>query len=412
MNARGPRVHAPILAFGRMGDALSIAGKPASAWVAEAGGTPLFLYERAFLDQRLALLRAAMPAGLAIHYAVKANPFPPLVGHMASLCDGLDVASAGELALALATGIKPHAISFAGPGKSEAELAEAAKAGVVIVLESEGEMQRLAAIASTLQGRPKVALRVNPDFALKSAGMHMGGGATAFGVDAETAPRLLRALADLPLDFMGLHIFAGSQNLNPEAIIEAQARTLDLARRLSRDFPRPLRWLNIGGGFGVPYFPGDIHLDIAAVGAALAARLAAHKAWLQDAEVVLELGRYLVAEAGVYLTRVIDRKVSRGVVFLVTDGGLHHQLAASGNFGQVVRRNYPLAVATRYGLPMAEEVNIVGRLCTPLDRLGDKVALPRADVGDIIAVFLAGAYGLSASPTGFLSHPAALEMLV
>ena len=133
---------------------------------------------------------------------------------------------------------------------------------------------------------------------------------------------------------------------------------------------------------------------------------------LSDSRFAIELGRWLVGEAGVYLTRVVDRKQSRGDTFLVTDGGLHHQLAASGNFGTVVRRNYPIAAATRMGEPGTEEVSVVGCLCTPLDRLGDHVLLPEVEEGGIIAVFIAGAYGLTASPSAFLGHSAPNELLL
>ena len=169
---------------------------------------------------------------------------------------------------------------------------------------------------------------------------------------------------------------------------------------------------NLGGGLGIPYFPGDVPLDLALVGERLGARFESLPDSLAQTDFCIELGRYLVGEAGVYIARVIDRKESHGEIFLVTDGGLHHQLAASGNFGTVVRRNYPSAIATRFGAPVEEEASIVGCLCTPLDKLADKGGFPRADVGDLIAVFLAGAYGASASPATFLGQGPAREMLV
>jgi diaminopimelate decarboxylase len=162
----------------------------------------------------------------------------------------------------------------------------------------------------------------------------------------------------------------------------------------------------------VPYFPGDEALDLEPIGDALAARMAELPAALSDTRFILELGRFIAAECGVYLTRVIDRKVSEGQTFLICDGGLHHQLAASGNFGTVIRRNYPVAAAKAFDGEAAETVNVVGRLCTPLDKLGDKVKLPRAEEGDVIVVYMAGAYGRTASPEAFLGHPAAAEAVV
>lgn len=391
---------------------LAIAGRTASALVAEAGGTPLFVYDRALLDARVAQLRAALPVRVGINYAVKANPLPAVVAHMAGLVDGFDIASAGELAICHRLGIDPARISFAGPGKRDDELTAAIEAGVTLNCESAGEAARALAIGARLGKPPRIAIRVNPSFELKGSGMKMGGGAKPFGVDADKVPALARQVIAAGAEWRGLHIFTGSQTLSADAIIEAQGKVLDLAATLAEAIGHPLPKLNMGGGFGIPYFPGDTPLDLAQVGAALAERVAHLPSALAETDLCLELGRYLTGEAGVYLCRVIDRKESHGVTYLVTDGGLHHQLAASGNFGTVVRRNYPSAIATRFDAPASEEVNIVGCLCTPLDRLADNAMMPHADVGDLVAIFCAGAYGASASPSGFLGHGPAREMLI
>ncbi|OYX64841.1 MAG: pyridoxal-dependent decarboxylase, exosortase A system-associated [Novosphingobium sp. 32-60-15] len=391
---------------------LVIAGQTVTALVAKAGGTPLFVYSRELLDQRVATLRAAMPKRLALHYAVKANPFGPVLEHMAGLVDGFDIASGGELAIVQAAGIDPARVSFAGPGKRDAELEAAIAAGATLNLESEGEAARALGIANRLGITPKLAIRVNPEFDLKGSGMKMGGGAKPFGIDEARVPALARHLIAEGVDWRGFHIFAGSQALSADAIIETQRQTLALAARLAEESGAVLPKCNLGGGIGIPYFPGDEPVDIAKVGAALAERFADLPPVLQGTAFVMELGRYLVGEAGVYLAQIVDRKESHGEVYLVTDGGLHHQLAASGNFGTVVRRNYPSAIATRYGAAVEEEASIVGCLCTPLDRLADKGGFPRADVGDIIAIFCAGAYGASASPAMFLGQGPAREMLV
>lgn len=391
---------------------LAISGCKASDLVAQAGQTPLFVYSRDLVSRRLAALRAAMPARLAVHYAVKANPFGPLLEHMAGLVDGFDIASGGELNIVRAAGIDPARVSFAGPGKRDAELEAAIAAAVTLNLESEGEAARALAISSRLGVVPRLAIRVNPDFDLKGSGMKMGGGAKPFGIDAERVPALARKLVAEGADWRGFHIFAGSQALSADAIIETQAQTLDLAARLAEDVGIAPPRCNLGGGIGIPYFPGDLPVDIAAIGAALEQRFADLPAVLRDTAFCIELGRYLVGEAGVYLARIVDRKDSHGETYLVTDGGLHHQLAASGNFGTVVRRNYPSAIATRFGAAVEEEASIVGCLCTPLDRLADKGGFPRAEVGDLVAVFCAGAYGASASPAMFLGQGPAGEILI
>ena len=391
---------------------LVIGGKPVSDWAEQAGRTPLFVYSQTRIEQRFADLRDAMPDRLKINYAIKANSFAPLLSFVSNLADGLDIASGGELEMVRATGFDLSRVSFAGPGKRDVELEAAIMAGVTLNLESEAEAGRAIAIAERLGLTPSLAVRVNPDFELKGSGMKMGGGAKPFGIDAERVPSLIRKIVETGCNFRGLHIFTGSQALSAEAVIDMQAKVLDCADRLARDADVPLPKLNMGGGFGIPYFPGDEPLDVHAVGQALEAQFAALPDTLADAELFIELGRYLLGEAGVYLTRIVDRKVSYGETYLVTDGGLHHQLAASGNFGTVVRRNYPVAIASRFDAQPEEEANVVGCLCTPLDRLADKAHLPRAEVGDLIAVFCAGAYGASASPSAFLGQGPAIEMLV
>lgn len=391
---------------------LAIDDKDVRELVEAAGGTPLFVYSRKAIADRIAGLRAALPARIKLHYAVKANPFSPIVRVMSEFVDGFDVASGGELQKLLEVQIDPRSISFAGPGKRDAELAAAIGAGVTLNLESEVEADRALRLAEGLGITPRLAIRVNPDFSIKGSGMKMGGGAKPFGLDAERVPALVRRVIGAGAEWRGFHIFAGSQAISADAIIETQAQTLALAARLAAESGVALPHLNLGGGFGIPYFPGDIPLNITAVGAALAARMADLPYELAATEFCLELGRYLVGEAGVYLTTVIDRKVSHGEVFLICDGGMHHQLAASGNFGTVVRRNYPVAIATRFTAPVEEEASVVGCLCTPLDRLAEKAGFPRAEPGDIVAVFCAGAYGATASPMHFLGQGPATEMLV
>lgn len=391
---------------------LLIGGDRAEALADAAGDTPLFVYDSAMLAARVAAWRAAMPGAVQLHYAMKANPYAPLLAYMAGLVDGFDVASGGELKAALGSGMAAEHISFAGPGKRDRELEAAIAAGATLNLESAGEAERALSIGARLGVTPRLAVRVNPDFDLKGSGMKMGGGAKPFGVDAEAVPALVRRLQGAGADWQGFHIFAGSQALDANAIAETQAQTVALAARLANAIGATPPLVNLGGGMGVPYFPGDKAVDTAAVGTALAETLAARDPVLGESRFAMELGRWLVAEAGVYLMRIVDRKVSHGETFLVTDGGLHHQLAASGNFGTVIRRNYPIAVANRFGGEPVETVSVVGCLCTPLDRLGDQVVLPRADVGDLIALFQAGAYGASASPATFLGQGPAREMLV
>ncbi|MCW5624900.1 MAG: pyridoxal-dependent decarboxylase, exosortase A system-associated [Burkholderiales bacterium] len=391
---------------------LVVGGMPLERLAARVGSTPFFAYDRGIIAAHVRGLRALLPADVDLHYAMKANPMPALVQTMVGLVQGLDLASAGEMKVALDAGADPAEMSFAGPGKRPIELWQAVASGVTINLESPRELEALVAAGKALGVKPRVAVRVNPDFELKASGMKMAGGPKQFGVDAETVPELLREIGRLPIEFRGFHVYSGSQNLKAEAICDAQRKTLELAVRLAESAPSPVRMLNLGGGFGVPYFPGDQSLDVRPVADNLRAIAADARVRLPEARLMVELGRYLVAHGGIYVTRIVDRKISRGQVFLVTDGGLNHHLAASGNFGQVIRKNYPVVIGNRADAPAEEEASVVGPLCTPLDLLGDRLQLPKADVGDYVCVMLSGAYGYTSSPLQFLSHPHPVEVLV
>lgn len=391
---------------------LTVGDIPLTRLAARVGQTPFYAYDRQLLNKRVSALRAVLPETLKIHYAMKANPMPALVAHMARLVDGIDVASGGELRVALDNGADPREVSFAGPGKSLEDLRRAVAAGILINIESFREVNELAAICKETGYRARVAVRVNPDFELKSSGMKMGGGPKQFGVDAEQVPELLTRIGQAGLDFEGFHLFAGAQNLKAEAIVEAQQKSYDLALRLAEHAPGPVRTLNLGGGFGIPYFPGEQRLDLTPIAANLATLTERAARDFHTAELVIELGRYLVGEAGLYVSRVLDRKVSRGQLYLVTDGGLHHHLSASGNFGQVIRKNYPAAIGNRMNASEKEVATVVGPLCTPLDLLADRMELAKAEVGDLVVIYQSGAYGFTASPQRFLSHPACVEVLV
>lgn len=396
---------------------LMIAGRNIESIVKEAGSTPLFIYSRDILSKKMDELRDAMPDSLDIHYAMKANSYKPILEYMRDRVDGFDLASGGELDLAIDAGVDPHKMSFAGPGKRDAELEKAIKAGVTLNVESPTEADRMIAIAAHLGLQAKAALRVNPSFDLKGSGMKMGGGAKQFGMDEDLIAPTAKKIIESGNIWRGFHIYAGSQSLSAQAIIEAQSKTFELAARLANEIGAPPEKVNLGGGFGIPYFPKETPLDIKSIGAAMDEILSNLPEILRNTKFCIELGRYLVGEAGIYISSIVDRKISHGETFLVVDGGLHHQLAASGNFGTVIRRNYPMAVAhdfdkSGYKEDNGEIVNVVGCLCTPLDMLGDKVLLPKTQVGDAIILFCAGAYGASASPVNFLGHGQATEILI
>jgi len=376
------------------------------------GQTPFYAYDRQLITQRVNELRQQMPDDLKIHYAIKANPMPALVQHMATLVDGFDLASAKEMQIALNTPISTNNISLAGPGKRYEELKQAIAAEITIHVESANELESIAKIEQEIGISAHIAVRINPAFELKTSGMKMGGGPKPFGIDEEQLPIVLKRIKDLNLDFLGFHIYSGSQNLKAESIIEAQQKSFDLADKLSEHCPNPIQKVNIGGGYGIPYFPGEKPLDTRLVGDALDKSMSIFKRKHPQAEVIVELGRYLVGEAGIYVSKIIDKKVSRDKTYVMVNGGLHHHLAASGNFGQVIRKNYPLSIGNKINSDVHKTVTIVGPLCTPLDVLANNISLPESEIGDLVVLFQSGAYGYTASPHQFLSQPECIETII
>jgi diaminopimelate decarboxylase len=397
------------------GGVLAVGGMPVTD-AAAAHGTPLFVYDADLFRRSYRRLSAALAGFAAVTYSVKANPNPAVAGLFLAEGAGLEIASAGEYVRARAAGAEPTAIVFAGPGKTDAELEWVVANGIGEVhVESEGEIDRLASIAARLGRRVPVALRVNPVAAAGGGAMLMGGRPSPFGIDEE---RYLdaadRVLARSGLDLRGVHLFTGTQILDAEALGRQWSHGLDVAARLARHIGRPLSTIDLGGGLGIPYFAGDRALDLGRL-AEIARGLAAvqrAQAGIAGAAVMVEPGRFLAGPAGIYVVRVIEVKVSRGERFVIVDGGMNHHLAASGNLGQVVKRDYPVVAATRMDAPAAGAASLVGPLCTPLDVLARRVDLPDLAPGDLVAVLQSGAYGLSASPVGFLSHPMPAELLV
>lgn len=412
MNDANRPSHCTITKFSTTSDELLIGGIPISHLAMRVGSTPFYAYDRKIMTEQVDLLRRQFPKETHFHYAMKANPMPAVVQHLSKIVDGIDVASQKEMLVALDTGITSNNISFAGPGKSKSELTSAIAAGVIINVESARELNAIQTIGQTIGIKPRVALRINPNFELKGSSMKMGGGPKQFGIDAEKVPDILKEMNPQHFEFEGFHIFSGSQNLRADSIADAQEKALDLAYEMATFAPTPIKSVNIGGGFGIPYFPGDLPLDTELIGQKLVEKIPETKKRLPSAKIIIELGRFLVGESGVYVCKILEKKISRGQIYLIVDGGLHHHLAATGNFGQVLRKNFPVAVGNRMHSKQKEIVSVVGPLCTPLDLLADKMELAKAEEGDLVIIFQSGAYGFTASPHNFLSHPPPKEVLV
>lgn len=381
--------------------------------IAEQTGTPFYAYDLNVAEKKYEILKNALPPEVKIHYAVKANPHPEIISFFKTLGTGFDVASKGELEKVLKAGADPLTIGFAGPGKQMDELKAACKAGIgSLNAESIAELKRADKIAGSLNKKISVSLRVNPAYELVGSGMRMGGGPKQFGIDQEKIPKVLEMFSKWKnLEFRGFHIFAGSQNLNAESISSSFEKAIEAVISFLPYCPKPPSMVNLGGGFGIPYYKNEEELDIQAVGENLSTSLENAKKNLRGTEFIVEAGRYLVGECGVYVSKVIDIKKSRGETFAVINGGMHHHLAASGNFGQVIKRNFPIIMPDLLNRKSTETFNIVGPLCTPLDRFASRAVLPEVNINDLIAVLDSGAYGYSASPRSFLSHGAPVEII-
>ena len=379
-------------------------------------GTPLYVYDQGLMATRYRELVAAVDGFAEVYYSIKANPQPEVARCFVNLGAGLEVASGGEFLLARAAGCDPKRLLFAGPGKGADELRIALGGGVgEIHIESLDEVALVGDIAASMGRSVSVALRINPEAAAAGGAMRMGGKPSPFGIDEENLDEAVSAvLAQPALHLDGVHLYSGTQVLQAEVLLRQWSHGLTLAQRLAGQLGRALRRVDLGGGLGIPYHTGQQPLDLAEVqaGAVVLAERLRSTPELAGTQVLIEPGRWLTGPSGIYLMAVRSVKRSRGQRFVVCDGGMHHHLAASGNLGQVIKRDYPLVAATRVGEPSIDVASVVGPLCTPLDRLGHETPLPELRVGDLIAVLQSGAYGLSASPAGFLSHPMPAEVMV
>lgn len=391
---------------------LQVGGVSVEELVAEAGGTPLFVYDNNIIGGQIARLRAAMPDGLSVFYSVTANPSEELLGFIGRYIDGFRVVSRGELDRLKHAGLAGLPITFAGPGKRDEELEAGIAAGATISVESEGEARRAILAAERLGIRPKLAVRVNPPFAFERGKIILGPRPSPFGVDPEQASDIVRGLLEADAEWRGLHLFAAAQCLDDESLIQSHRAIIECAGSIASELDMPLPELNLGGGFDIPCLDGERPLDLYRLANALHEAVCAAPELLATTRLSLELGRWIVAEAGVYLSRILDRTTSCGATFLTTDGGGHHLLRATGCLQEESHGNYPIAIASRFDAPGEELVTVTGCLATPHDVLGDQVMLPRAEPGDLVAIFAAGAYGPSASPQGWESRPPAREIVV
>ncbi len=378
-------------------------------------GTPCYVYDRSILERQYKRLRHALPEPVEIYYSIKANPHPSIVNVFVEQGAGCEIASGGEYVLARRAGAAAERIVFAGPGKGRDEIEFVVSRGIgEIHLEGFDEVELLDEITRLLDVPVNVSIRINPS-AASGGGLLMGGQPTAFGFEEESLDDAVRAVMGCShMRLRGVHLYTGTQILSAEILLKHWQHAIELAKHTSALSGQPIATIDLGGGLGIPYFAHEKELDLDVLGEGTRALVAeAHaSASLSHARFVVEPGRFLSGPAGIYVARVRSVKMCRGTTFVVLDGGMNHNLAASGNLGQVVRRDYPIVNLSRSRTDTEEQVVIVGPLCTPIDTLGRKVMLPRPQRGDLLGILQSGAYGLSASPVRFLSHATPAEILV
>jgi diaminopimelate decarboxylase len=383
--------------------------------IAASRQLPCFAYRLDLARERFSTLRAALPERAILAYAVKANPGRPLVGAFAAQGAWLDCASIGELALARSLGLPGSRALFAGPGKTEAELALALEMGARIEADGIEDLERIEGLQTRREkaarggasgeapaGAPlRVSLRVHPASGVAEGSRIIGGsGPSAFGVDEEDLSAFLKEAGRFErVRITGLQVFAASNERSAARLLENHRAAFAIGEKLQRELGITLDLIDLGGGLGIPYEEGEEELDIGAFASGLA--LLIEKSPWFSGRVIVEPGRWLAGPEGVYLTRVIRTKTSRGTRFAILEGGLNHLLRPL-----LTGSPFPAAApgVRGEGLP----TSLAGPLCTSLDRLGD-VKLPPLKAGDLIMLGQAGAYGFTESMAPFLSHPVAAE---
>lgn len=381
---------------------------------AERFGTPFYLYDSDALTQQAEYVRETFGNLASVYFAVKANPNLKLLESIRDGVDGLDISSVGELEQALLAGFDPANMSFAGPAKTVEELRRAVECGVgSISLESERELRDIIEVARDAGRKANLILRVNPKTDPRAFGLKMGGRPLQFGIDEEHIEPVVKTIADHPeaIEFRGVHVYAGSQGFEFAEMANSYRHTLEIVSLIESQFGSPVSKVNLGGGFGVSHVSSAKKLDLEALADSVRSDFEAFLAHRgETCELIFELGRYLVADAGIYVTRVIGTKESRGHLFAITDGGLHHHLAAAGNFGVGFRSNYPVVNISRPDATVVE-CSIAGPSCNPTDLLGQKTRIAEPREGDLIAVLSSGSYGLTASPILFLGRKTPAEIV-
>lgn len=383
--------------------------------VAAQYNTPFYLYDLEAINDKIEGIRQAFGGSLELFYAIKANPNILLLKAIRDKIDGVDIASRGELEISLNTGYEANKISFAGPGKTKQELLRSLEIGIgFISVESIHELREIEELVRMGAPKASILIRVNPLLFIKDFAIKMGGKPTHFGIDEEELCLALQIVKRNPdaFTFKGIHIYSGTQCFSEEQLARNLANTLEIAERVTKDFDMECCVINIGGGFGISYYDHHQGLNLDKLSDLFSAEFIRYQQKTgTNPRIILELGRYLVAEAGIYVTRVVSNKQSRGQLFYILDGGMNHHLSASGNLGATIRKNFLVRNLSHSDNPKIT-CNLVGPLCTPMDLMGKDVSVESPEIGDLVGFLVSGSYGYSASPLFFLGHELPVELVV
>lgn len=374
--------------------------------------TPLYLYDYNRICQQYHSLKNALPDCFDIFYSLKANPLLGIGELFRHLGSGVEVASGGELYTAVNAGFSSNDIIFTSPGKTKEELEYAIAQNIYCInIESIEEAQIINEIAEKRSQKVNVSIRINPGFNHMTSGMYMSGISSQFGIEEAQLKEAFAALNALAhINMVGFSVYMGTQVLEADNLLSNTEEIIKLALATAEQYHFDLKYLNIGGGFGIPYFKHDSPLDMEKLSAGLDHLWVKYQKQLKGTRMIVESGRFLMADAALYLTTILYRKECKGNKYLICDGGSNHH-SASAFLGRYIRDNFPIRILGKCG--EEEEVTIAGPLCTPIDIIGQRVKIPKDTIpGDIVAVEKAGAYGLTNSPILFLSHSTPAEVML
>ncbi len=380
--------------------------------IAEEAGTPLYVYARETIEKQYINLKNGLTDEVDIFYSLKANPNLAVSSLLNDMGAGAEVCSGVELEIALLAGYSPENIIFVGPAKKPEEIMRALEKRIyAIVCESKEEVTLINELAQARSEVANIAIRVNPAFTVRGASLKMGGVPSQFGIDQEELFENKKFFLEKShIRIRGIHVFNGTRILNIETFLENTKNIFMLSDQLAEKWSVTFDCVDIGGGIGVPYFKNEKHFDIEQLKKAGRKLILSYKKDHQNVRIIMESGRYLVGDSGIFMSRIDCIKKSRGKDFLITNGGMNCHLTAAG-YGSFLKRNFPLRLIAKEKSNQKKTYHITGPLCTPADTIGQDVELPEANVGDYIAVLASGAYGPTASPVLFLGHGHPAEVL-